>query len=100
VSSGSSETSFAGLVLPCGGEAIAMSGTMRFRWHTTALASGSWMTTQHTSIEATGAGTITGTRHLRRCGGATTQVFAAPQRAHSLHVGVPHHRHRAGQCEK
>jgi hypothetical protein len=56
-----------------------MAGTVTYRWHTTSLPSGSWMTTQHTQFATSGKGTISGKKFTGRATGNTTQVFAAPQ---------------------
>lgn len=77
ISHGTEISEISGLTFPCGGESFAMAGTVTYRWHTTSLRSGSWMTTQHERYALTGTGTVSGLKFTGRATANTTQVYAA-----------------------
>ena len=77
VSRSRTQESSTGDVTTCGAETVTMTIVMDSQNHTTTLASGEWMLTQHIRISAEGVGTTSGARHIRRGTFNKTQVFAA-----------------------
>ena len=75
VSGGRAQASFSGLAPTCDGESVNMTTVIDYQWHTTTLASGDRMLTQHTRFSTDGVGTTSGARYIGRGTANTSQVF-------------------------
>ena len=67
-----------GLTGSCDGEFFALTGTIEYKWHITALPSGHWQRKQQTIIKTRGTGLTSGRKYEGLGVFNDTQVFAVP----------------------